>query len=90
MNEHEMFLHQVLVLVHLYILYLWVFLQHRTSNSSKHSGVIRTFIIYLYDYTGKKGKILSTPLYSTFKLIKHRKNVKLATFLMETSWKVQK
>ena len=32
----------------------------------------------------------STPLYSTFKLTKYRKNLKLTTFLTETSLKVHK
>ena len=43
----------------------------------------------LNDYTSKKRKIESTPLYSTFKL-KYCKNVKLTIFLMEASVKVQK
>ena len=48
-------------------------------------------VIYgiLNDYTSKKRKIESTPLYSTFKL-KYRKNVKITIFLMETSVKAQK
>ena len=41
------------------------------------------------DHTNKKEKIENTPLYSAFKLTKYPKNVKLATFLMETSLKVQ-
>ena len=50
-------------------------------------------IIYYYTsmiIPAKKRKIESTPLHSTFKLTKYRKNVKLTTFLMETSLKVQK
>ena len=43
----------------------------------------------LPNHATKKRKIESTPLYSTFEL-KHRKNVKLKIFLMETSVKVQK
>ena len=42
-----------------------------------------------HDYTSKKRKIESTPLYSTFKL-QYRKNVKVTIFLMEKSVKAQK
>ena len=48
-----------------------------------------TLLLYLNDHTGKKGKIESAPLYSTFKLTKYRKNVKLAILLMETLLKIQ-
>ena len=37
----------------------------------------------------KRAKIESTPLYSTFKLTKYCKNVKLSIFLMEARLKIQ-
>ena len=40
----------------------------------------------LHDHTSKKRKIESTPLYSILKL-KHRANVKLTIFLIQTSVK---
>ena len=41
-------------------------------------------LLYPHDHCSKKGKIGCTPLYSN--LTKYRKNGKLATFLMETSF----
>ena len=43
-----------------------------------------TLLLCFHDHTSRKGKVESTPLYSTVKLTKYLKNVKPATFLIET------
>ena len=51
-------------------------------NKKGHgTGVDPEILLYLHDHTSKKEKIDNTPLHSTFKLIKYRKNVKLTIFL---------
>ena len=59
----------------------------RVANLAK-CGIIHYYTSMIIP--AKKRKIESTPLHSTFKLTKYRKDVKLTTFLMETSLKVQK
>ena len=76
------------------ILNWWFIFKNKAMGGSENfekGGGRANMVIYgiLHDHFSKKRKIESTPLYLTFKL-KYRKNVKLTTFLMETSVKAQK
>ena len=67
------------------------FLKAKAGEDFEKGGGRANMVRYgiLHDQTSKKRKIERTHLYSTFKL-KHRKNIKLTIFLMETSVKALK